>query len=251
MAWLCVVLLGLGLLAITHTANSFFDRSEFESISDLGGGQESLLPSFIDPYANWVRPPGPIRIGIQAGHWKSAELPEELQSLRTRTGTQGGGTTEWELNLEVAEQIKPLLEAEGMIVDLLPATIPPGYWADLFIALRADGSTDPRANGFKIAGPWRDRTGKSAGYVPVFEAIYASSTKLAHDAENVTANMRGYYAFNGRRYRHAIHPMTPALIIEMGFLTNPGDARYLTRNQAVIARAIADGVRAVMIEPSH
>lgn len=249
--WLSALLMGMGVLAIARTAGSFLDRSEFESVEELGESEGSLIPSFIDPYANWVRPPGPIRIGIQAGHWKSAELPEELQSLRTRTGTQGGGTTEWELNLAVAERIKPLLEAEGMVVDLLPATIPPGYSADLFIALHADGSTDARANGFKMAAPRRDRTGKSAGFVPVFEEIYASTTKLTQDAENVTANMRGYYAFNWRRYEHAIHPMTPAMIIEMGFLTNPNDARYLTRNQDRIAQAIADGVRAVMAEQSH
>lgn len=246
---LLVFVLGVGALFQAHQAFGFLSRSEFDIIEDLGEASEPLFEPFIDQYANWTRPPGPLRLGIQAGHWNSKDLPEELQNLRERTGTQGGGTTEWELNLDVARRTAKLLEAQGFAVDILPATIPPDYWADLFIAIHADGSTDRQANGFKMAAPWRDRTGKSTQYLPLFEQVYASTTKLHHDAENVTANMRGYYAFNWRRYEHSIHPMTPALIIEMGFLTNPGDARYLTRNQNTVAQAIADGVVQALGKP--
>src|SRR4051794_1707622 len=71
----------------------------------------------------------PWRVGLQAGHWRSIELPDELRSLRGNGGTAGGGVAEWELNLAVARRAAVRLEAAGVAVDVLPATIPPGYQA--------------------------------------------------------------------------------------------------------------------------
>jgi hypothetical protein len=114
------------------------------SVSDLEIGFEEpendIMSQFIDPYANWTRPDGPLRVGLQVGHWKAADAPDEQENLRVNTGASAGGTTEWETNLKITEETKKLLEAKGVVVDILPVTIPPDYWADVFIAIHADGN---------------------------------------------------------------------------------------------------------------
>jgi len=54
--------------------------------------------------------------------------------------------------------------------------------------------------------------------------------------------MRGYYAFNYRRYEHAIARITPAVIVEMGFLTNPDDRALLTGHADLLAAGLANGI---------
>ncbi len=192
-------------------------------------------------FSDWKRPEGPIKVGLQAGHWKNDELPEELEKLRTRGGSSNGKVAEWEVNLRIAKETQKLLEKEGIVVDILPATIPPGYWADAFVAIHADGSTNSKTSGFKISPPWRDLTGKASLLARLTEDEYKAVTGLPIDP-NITRNMRGYYAFSFRRFEHAIHPMTPAVILETGFLTNPTEAAMLIRNPELPAQAIAQGV---------
>ena len=54
--------------------------------------------------------------------------------------------------------------------------------------------------------------------------------------------MRGYYAFNYRRYAHSVAKTTPAAIVEMGFLTNPDDRTLLTQSPDLVAIGIANGI---------
>jgi N-acetylmuramoyl-L-alanine amidase len=55
--------------------------------------------------------------------------------------------------------------------------------------------------------------------------------------------MTGYYAFSWRRFYHSLHPMTPATILETGFLTNQRDEKLLTRDASKIpAGALADAL---------
>ena len=141
----------------------------------------------------------------------------------------------------IAELTKELLEAQGIEVEILPATVPPKYWADVFLAIHADGSTDPNTSGFKFAGPWRDITNNSDKLVSFLEDSYAEATNLPLDP-NVSRNMRGYYAFSWWRYDHAIHPMTTGVIAETGFLTSPHDRKIIVNQPEISARALADGI---------
>lgn len=233
---------------ITHQAKGTIGSFSGMEL-DMGDTDTPLLelPSFSDPYANWQRPAGPLRVGIQAGHWFAADAPDEQEGLRDNTGAQAGGTTEWETNLRIAEETKKLLEAERIIVDLLPTTIPPDYLADAFISIHADGNADTRVSGYKVAAPRRDRTGTAARLSSLIEARYGSSTNLLIDP-NITNTMRGYYAFNWRRYDHSIHPMTPGAIVETGFLTNVNDRRIIVNNPKRSAQGIANGVIAFLQE---
>lgn len=203
---------------------------------------ESEIPDH--PYAwlvNWKRPEGPPRVGLQVGHLDNHLLPEELEHLIGNTGAQGGGKTEWEVNMDIAQKTKTILESQGIIVDILPSTIPPSYWADAFIAIHADGSEDTTISGFKISPPYRDFTGSARQLSDLIQASYLQSTALPIDP-NITRNMRGYYAFSWWRNQHAIHPMTTAVILETGFLTSPADRRIIVDDSDRSAQGLADGV---------
>ena len=187
------------------------------------------------------RPAGATpRIGIQAGHWKSSEQPDELARLRTSSGAFAAGYKEADVNLNVAQRVVRLLESRGMVVDLLPATIPPGYDADAFVAIHADGSSSGNSRGFKIATPWR--TSRAAQHLlDTVTHEYARATGMPWD-DAITFNMRGYYAFNNRRHTHAIASTTPAVIVEMGFLTSAADRAVIIGRADNVAIGIANGI---------
>lgn len=182
----------------------------------------------------------PFRVGIQAGHWKIDEQPEELKHLRTSTGASIDGQSEAEVNLDIARRVAALLQQVGIVVDVLPATVPPSYDADAFVAIHADGSKNTSARGFKIATPWR--TSEASQHLSnALEVEYAEATGLPRDSR-ITANMRLYYAFNYDRYEHTIAKTTPAVIFEMGFLTNTTDRAIINRYTENIAIGIANGI---------
>lgn len=188
---------------------------------------------------------GPPRVGIQAGHWNLEEVPEELDGLTASTGARGGGYTEQQTVLDIARRVKALLEAEGVTVDLLDATVPTDYLADAFVSIHADGATSASVNGFKISGPRRDFSGKADALVGALYDSYGDATGLREDS-NITRRMSGYYAFNWRRYDHAVHPQTPSAIVETGFMTSEKDRAIIVSQPQVAAQGIADGILAFL-----
>lgn len=188
-----------------------------------------------------ARPEGSApRVGLQVGHWKSKELPEELARLRTSSGAFSDGYAEVDINLAIAQRVEKLLIARGVVVDLLPATVPPAYDADAFVAIHADGATTRSARGFKVATPWRTSQA-SAALADALSAEYGKATGMPRDGA-ITINMRGYYAFNYRRHEHAVARTTPAVILEMGFLTSPTDRAILFNRADRVAAGIANGI---------
>jgi len=245
------------------------EEAEFENI-DLNFSSEDIANRFPN-LSDWQRPDSPPRVGLQVGHWKTKELPDELERIRERGGgSNGGGKAEWEVNLAIVEKTASLLRNRGIIVDILPATVPEAYWADAFVAVHADGNTNPSASGFKVASGYACSFGSRLGrrfqhegqesfssqwasrmhgvcpegneankLVELLEVEYQKATGLDVD-RNVSHNMRGYYAFNWQRYEHAVHPMTAAVILETGFLTSPHDRDILINNPGKAAAGIAN-----------
>lgn len=236
-------ILGLGLL-VAAMVTALWSKPSSPPISGAPpyGEPESEVPA-LDPYgiANWQRPNGPAKVGLQVGHWKNAEVPEELDRIRGNTGSTGGGKSEWEVNFAIAEATAEILQAKGITVDILPATVPPRYWADVFVAIHADGSTSPATSGYKVAPPWRSLTGKAQQLSDAIQTAYGSTTELPLDA-NISRNMRGYYAFAFWRFEHAVHPMTTAAILETGFLTSPHDRRIIVEQPQFAAQGLAEGI---------
>ncbi len=243
------LLVGIGILATGALLAA--GRSQLPAVGQTAS--VSALPTVVAAASNatankvdatpvlmWERPPGPLRVAIQAGHWKAAEAPDEQAGLRTN-GTRAAGKAEWEVNLEIARRAAAMLEERGFIVEVLPTTIPPGYWADLFVAIHADGNPNTSTSGFRAAAPRRDVTGKAHEFVEVLERTYGEATGL-RKYPTVTRRMTGYYAFNWRRYRHALHPMTVGVILETGFLTSPHDRRIIVENPDRAARGVAEAI---------
>jgi hypothetical protein len=233
--------------------HSFEARQTAKSLS-LSEGETSLDSVHLDKLMNesflhprlrglgdWKRPEGPWRVALQVGHWKASEAPEELKNLRLNTGTSAGNITEWEVALAIAEKTKVLLEAAGVTVEILPTTIPPNYFADVFVSIHADGNTNPALFGYKVAAPRRDYSQRAEILATLLEEEYGAATNLAQ-SDTITHTMRGYYAFNWQRYEHSLHPLTVATILETGFLTNPSDRRLLVNAPHQSAQGIASGI---------
>jgi hypothetical protein len=75
---------------------------------------------------------------------------------------------------------------------------------------------------------------------------YLGATELPDDHANVSGNMLRYYAFDPG-YRHAVSPVTPSVLVEMGYISNRQDLITL-RDPEVPARAIAGGILAYLRE---
>ena len=197
-------------------------------------------PGPIPTPADWQPPEGPVKIALQAGHWRAHEAPDELRGLRDN-GTRWRDVAEWEANLRIAERAAEMLRELGYEAEVLPAVVPPGYRAHLFIAIHADGAGDPRASGYRVAAPRLDATGRAAGIVALLEESYGEETGLRR-LPTVTRRMSNYYAFNFRRYEHALHPMTIAVILETGFITSERDRAVILSDPDRAARGIVTAV---------
>jgi N-acetylmuramoyl-L-alanine amidase len=112
----------------------------------------------------------------------------------------------------------------------------------VFLALHADGDGTGEKSGFKIAhgsrrGPYEDKL------VSVLRDEYGKYTGLDWDATGISRNMTNYYSFNWGRYQHAAAAHTPAVILEMGFLSNDHDRDVMVNHADGVAVAIVNGIQ--------
>jgi hypothetical protein len=188
---------------------------------------------------------GPPIVAIQAGHWKAAELPDELAKLRGSGGAVYGSVREVDINRAVAGSLARMAEAKGWKAILLPSTIPPGLRADAFVAIHADWGDSPAVRGWKVAPPWRASPASRRLALAIADS-FASEKGLVEDAEGITVGMRGYYAFSYRRFAHAASPFTPAVVLELGFITNSAERRSLETDPDYWAGLVARGLQAYL-----
>jgi N-acetylmuramoyl-L-alanine amidase len=189
-------------------------------------------------------------VGLQVGHWQVRELPDELAKIRGDSGAYYRGYDEWEVNIEIARSLQRRLEAAGVVVDLLPATIPVAYQADAFVSLHCDGvggELAARRRGWKAATPFRASPAAEA-LLEAMEESYGRVTGLPPDTRGASFDMRAYYAFASYRYQHAIAPTTPAIIVEAGFMTHPEDRTLLFDDPDRVAQGIAEGLLAFLAQ---
>ncbi len=182
------------------------------------------------------------RVGLQIGHFQIDQLPDENSALRGQTGGSGGGVREVDFNQDVTRRVGAILSSKGIAVDILPASVPPSYTADVFLAIHADAAPAGNPSGYKLA-----RSRFSA--IPqtddaLVESLYQSYGKFTgmNTDSSITRNMTGYYAFNNRNRFNAISKITPAAIIETGFLTSAADRAVLLNRPDAVAQGIAEGI---------
>lgn len=171
---------------------------------------------------------------------------------RVTGGTQGvaTGIPEYEVVLQISEQLKAELESRGVTVVMTRtkndvnlsnserAQIANEADADLFIRVHADGSTDSNVSGISTLYP-----GKNQWTGP----IVGDSTRAARAVQDgmiaaTGASSKGTVArddiagFNWSK--------VPAVLVECGFMSNPVEDRLLSsaHYQEKLADGIADGV---------
>lgn len=235
-AWLLLLLLlaSTVLLALTfpQRTDALADRTQQAATSTYQLLRNRLL--------------GPPLVGVQIGHLDAHLHPEELATLRASTGGFGGGHFEVDVNRAVAEALAARLRERGVEVELLPATVPPGYRADLVVSLHADSSPAAHRRGYKSAAFRPRRNRWDARLKELVDRAYLEGSTLPDDDRNVTSDMLEYYAFNPR-FRHSLARRTPAVIVEMGYLSHPLDLRLLEHPERVAA-LLEDGIVAFLTE---
>lgn len=195
---------------------------------------------------------GPVRVGIQVGHLDAHLHADEHAELRWNTGGHWDGVDELDVNRSVALELERLLRASGIEVDLLPARMPVHYSADLVLSLHADSVADPTRNGYKSAHYEPVRNSLDVLLKEAVDAAYLAGSPLADDSLNTSSGMTGYYAFNPAD-RHTVNPRSPALLVELGYISSPADRSFLLepdRPAALLHAGITDYlVRAERLPP--
>lgn len=189
---------------------------------------------------------GPVRVGIQVGHLDAINHPEEHRDLRWNFGGHANGVDELDINIAVAERLKSLLEAAGVTVELLPASVPAYYTADAVISVHADSVDDPARNGYKSAHFEPLRNSQDPLLKEHIDTVFLAGSGLRDDSVNTSSGMIRYYAFNPR-YRHSVNTRSPALLVELGYISNRADLRFLL-DPGQPAALLAEGIIAFLTD---
>ncbi len=169
--------------------------------------------------------PGPIRIGLIAGH----------------QGSDSGsvcddGLTEAEVNINIVEKVAGALLAQGIHADILDEFDPRLglYGGTAVISIHADSCSyvNELATGFKVAGSGRTDSARLQSCV---ESAYQQATQLSYHANTITPHMTDYHAFR------TLPDGVPAIILETGFMNL--DRALLTTNADIPAAGILNGIQ--------
>ncbi len=177
----------------------------------------------------------------------------EVMKARLATGTTGSvsGLDEYELNLDVSLKLQTELEKRGYQVvmtrtthevdlgNIDRATIANDAGADILVRIHANGSEDSSVAGALTMAPTQ-----SNPYVGSIseECMRLSQCLVDRYCEATGLINRGILAedeMTGINWSQI-----PVTILEMGFMTNPGDDAYMadSANQDVMVQGIANGI---------
>lgn len=165
------------------------------------------------------------RILVQAGHLAPREPGHE-----TETGTAG----EIEQTTKVRDALVALLHVDGRFEPLpMPGDLPTGVQCDAAIFLHCDGAT-PTASGYSFGFPDDPVNRKLANLIGAEYDLLDGAPPRRSD--NYTDDEHFYYGFS------RTDTPGPEVLFELGFLTNPREARWIKANvdqeAAAIYRAI-------------
>jgi N-acetylmuramoyl-L-alanine amidase len=186
----------------------------------------------------------PLVVVIDPGHDLRANPETEpigpgssTRKIKDGGGTHGvvSGLTEAELNLRVANRLRPLLERAGIRVvmtrtrnsgrsmgNIARARIANDAGARLFLRIHADGSTDPSSRGTHTLYPALRR-----GWT---DDVYAASRRAAGTVQRELVRALGF-PDRGLQQRSDFTGFNwsdvPVILVEMGFMTNRTDDRLL------------------------
>lgn len=233
-----VVVIAAGLLATIFTwwtpAQFIAEDVKAELSLAMATSQATPVPTS-QSTPNWLR-----RVGVISGH-RGPQVPPDPGAVCP------DGLTEAEINFAVAQLVVRNLRGRGYTVDLLDEFDPrlDNYQAAALISIHANTCKNfgEVVSGFLIAAAAARASmrGPDEILVDCIARYYGLSTGLAR-RDGLTIDMTDYHTFR------EIHPLTPAAIIELGFMFS--DRPILTGKQEEMARGITDGVLC-FLEPSQ
>lgn len=235
-----VVLLSAGLVATILTwfiDPQFLNPTVVKNIQDdepVIIAEFTAAPTVVPTLAvtpNWLQ-----RIGIVAGHRGPINDPGAVCD---------DGWTEAEINFNVAQRIVRNLRDRNYTVDLLDEFDPrlDNYQAAALVSIHANTCQDfgEVVSGYLVAkAASRPDGGIDAILAECVAQEYAKLVPLER-RYTLTLDMTDYHTFR------EIHPLTPAAIIELGFML--ADRTILEEHPDLLAEAITNGV-VCFLEPS-
>jgi N-acetylmuramoyl-L-alanine amidase len=237
MRHLAITLATAAVLATVFTAWTPAGLSPSELAGQLAAaleGKPTEPPVFYFP-STGLTDQGELRVGIVIGH--SGPNPDTGYA---DPGAQcPDGLTELMINQAVGDLVKSTLEAAGLAVDVLEEWDDRlmGYRAVALVSIHAD-SCEPSgeyATGYKVTAAVETKVqDKAQRLVACMIDRYGRATDLRYHPYSITIDMTEYHTFR------EIHPQTPAVIIETGFMYL--DREFLTQHPEMVARGIADGI---------
>ncbi len=230
-----IVVFAAGLLATVFT---WFTSADYLRRDLRTGLQVAMATSVSTPAAtalptpNWLQ-----RVGIVSGHRGPGADPG---AVCIGADGQAVPPTENEINFSVAQRVVRNLRALGFTVDLLDEFDPRlgNYQATALVSIHANTCqvwTGEIVSGFLIASA-SARAGMGGSDEDLVNCIaqrYGETMGMERRL-GVTVDMTDYHSFR------EIHPLTPAAIIELGFMLADWD--MLTQRPDDMAQAISDGV---------
>lgn len=206
------------------TPASLFDNRLSESLSKaINSNQKSTA------YARPTITPRPLQhIGIVSGHW------EDGKGFECKDGT-----TEADVNLNIATMVQQRLVNEGFTVDLMKEKDSRlmQYSGLLVLSIHSDTCEyiDDSATGFKVATSYYTPmdSPKANRLASCLIDRYGSDTGLPF-INSVTDDMTQYHTFD------EVNTNTPTVIMEAGYLNLDYD--LLVKQPDTVARGITDGI---------
>lgn len=232
-----VIVIAAGLMATIFTwwtPSQFISEDVKKELSVAQATSQSTAVPTVLPTPNWLR-----RVGIVAGH-HGPQVPPDPGAVCP------DGLTEASVVFSVAQMVVRNLRGRGYSVDLLDEFDPrlDNYQAAALVSIHANTCQDfgELVSGFLIASAAARRNvrGDDEILVECIGRYYQQAVNLER-REGLTVDMTDYHTFR------EIHPLTPAAIIELGFLL--ADRTVLTEQQEQMAQGITDGI-VCFLEPS-
>ena len=178
------------------------------------------------------------KIYIDAGHNPSG----------FNTGAEGNGLREQDVTYAVAQSLATLLRRSGNYEVRLSRNSPSevlgnsnasslrarvddanAWGADYFISIHTNGSTDPSAKGIEAYASSRDSRAFRLGDDIVDSLVAATGFPR-----------RGMFVRPGLYVLRKTN--MPATLVEIGFISNPGEAAVMRDNPDLFARGIYNGI---------
>ena len=179
-----------------------------------------------------------IKIYIDQGH----------NPVAPNTGAEGNGLREQDITYEVGVRLARLLESNGSFDVRLSRPTPEtqlgtsnasslrarvdeanSWGADYFISIHTNASTEPSANGTEV----------------LVYSQPSTSSRLAEDILRELTEITGLSS-RGVKSRPGLYVLRkttmPAVLVELGFISNRSDAIKMRDNPGLFARGIYQGI---------